>query len=65
MNEAMAHTRATQADPVAAPATTVGITPELVRQVTEKVYALLLADLKRERERMPLAQWGDRLPGGK
>jgi hypothetical protein len=27
------------------------LTPELVKQVTERVYALLLADLKIERER--------------
>lgn len=42
-----------QADHVAV-ATAAGVTPELVRAVTEKVYALLLADLKRERERMPV-----------
>lgn len=33
---------------------TAGVTLELVREVTERVYALLLAELKRERERMPL-----------
>lgn len=27
------------------------LTPELVKQVADKVYALLLADLRRERER--------------
>lgn len=63
MSEAPMRTGQNQADhAVAAPA---GVTPELVREVTEKVYALLLADLKRERERMPLTQWSDRLPGGK
>lgn len=28
-----------------------GLSPELVRKVADRVYAMLLADLKRERER--------------
>ena len=35
------------------------LTPTLVRAVTEKVYALLLADLQIERERLRLT-WGAR-----
>jgi hypothetical protein len=27
------------------------LTPELVKKITDRVYALLLADLRRERER--------------
>ncbi len=38
------------AAPTEAPPTRT-LTPELVRKVADKVYALLLADLQRERER--------------
>ena len=37
----------------------VQITPQLVRQVAEKVYAMLLAETRLERERRGMAQvWG-------
>ncbi|MEZ4616973.1 MAG: hypothetical protein R2867_15915 [Caldilineaceae bacterium] len=44
---------------------TVAITPELVREVTEKVYVLLLQDLKLARERMGHAAVGLRDNGGR
>lgn len=34
---------------------TLQLTPELVQKVAAKVYALMLADLKTERERRPLS----------
>ena len=34
------------------------ITPELVRNITDRVYAMLVADLKIERERQ--SQWAER-----
>ncbi len=64
MNEVPAHIGQAQVDDAVATARTAGVTPELVRQVTDKVYALLLADLKREQERMRVRQRGDRLSGG-
>ena len=33
-----------------------GITPELVQEIADKVYALLLADLRIERERLRLTR---------
>lgn len=63
MTEAPARTGQHQANHAAA-AMAAGVTSELVREVTEKVYALLLADLKRERERMPVSDARSRLPGG-
>jgi hypothetical protein len=42
----------------------VDITPELVEKVAAKVYALLLADLKIERERRTFSSQRVRDPGG-
>lgn len=65
MSEAPMRAGQNQVDLVAAASMTAGITPELVREVTEKVYALLLADLKRERERMNVTHGRSRfLEGG-
>jgi len=45
---------------------TVQITPELVKQVTERVYAMLLEDLRREQERGRRRHLGvRRFPGGR
>jgi hypothetical protein len=42
------------------------MTPELVREVTEKVYALLMMDLRRARERRgPLSSRARHMPGGR
>jgi len=62
MNETPARTGQNQADRAAAAVTMAGVTQELVREVTEKVYALLLADLKREQERMPVMRERGRAP---
>jgi hypothetical protein len=40
------------------------ITPELVKKVAARVYALLLADLKTERERHPFSSQKLRKTGG-
>jgi hypothetical protein len=42
----------------------VDITPELVEKVAAKVYALLLADLRTERERRTFSSQRVRDPGG-
>jgi len=41
-----------------------GLTPALVRAVAEKVYALLLADLQIERERLRLVRRDQRIERG-
>ncbi len=41
-----------------------GLTPALVRTVAEKVYALLLADLQIERERLRLVRRDQRIERG-
>ncbi len=41
-----------------------GITPELVRNITDRVYAMLIADLKIERERRPSRYEKVRYQGG-
>lgn len=50
----MAEQRATPPTPVNAGQKIAEITPALVQEITDKVYALWLADLKIERERLRL-----------
>lgn len=42
------------------PSNTKKLTPELVKAISERVYALLLADLRRERERAGRRSTNDR-----